>query len=147
MLIEIKSKQPRVARDLCASVRTHNKLQQVAVASFHGESMQAFRDACPEVATSAGPGEFIGYWLLHQIRLDGLYSPHFQVFQVPARLRGLTLVDRRFVERAHARNLPVQVWTVNKKEQMEHLLDLGADGIITDRPDTLLDLLRQRNLR
>ena len=147
MLIEIKSAQAQIARDLCGSVRAHGRREEVVVASFHGEAMQAFRDACPEVATSAGPGEFAWYWLLHQSRLDGLYSPDFQVFQMPARLRGLTLVDRRFVERAHARNLPVQVWTVNQKEQMEHLLDLGVDGIITDRPAQLLDLLRQRNRR
>jgi len=147
LLVEIKSEQASVARDLCGSVRAHGKQAEVVVASFHGGSMQAFRNACPEVATSASPGEFIGYWLLHLARLDGLYSPDFQVFQMPARLRGLTLVDRRFVERARARNLPVHVWTVNRKEEMEHLLDLGVDGIITDRPGLLLDLLRQRNRR
>lgn len=147
LLVEIKSKQAQVARDLCGRLRAHGRQEKVAVASFHGATLQAFRDACPEVATSASPGEFIGYWLLHQLRLDGLYAPAFQVFQMPARLRGLTLVDPRFVERAHARNLPVQVWTVNGKEQMEHLLDLGIDGLITDRPDLLLDLLRPRNQR
>jgi len=147
MLVEIKSKEAPVARDLCASVRAHGMLEKVVVASFHGKVLRAFRDACPEVATSASAGEVAWYWLLHQIRLDGLYSPDFQVFQVPERLRWLTLVDRRFVARAHARNLPVQVWTVNRKEQMERLLNLGADGIMTDHPDLLLELLGERSLR
>ena len=147
MLLEIKSEVAGVARDLCASVRAHDMLDRVVVASFHGEVLQVFRDACPEVATSASGGEVARYWLLHQLRLDNLYSPDFQAFQVPERLGWIGLVDRRFVERARARNLPVEVWTVNRREQMERLLDLGVDGIMTDHPDLLLELLRKRSMR
>ncbi len=147
LLVEIKSRKAEVARDLCASVRAHGMLEKVVVASFSGEVLQAFRDACPQVATSASAGEVACYWLLHQVRLDGLYTADFQVFQLPERQRWFTLVDRRFVDRAHARNLPVQVWTVNRREQMERLLDLGVDGIMTDHPDLLLELLRKRGLR
>lgn len=147
MLLELKPEAAGVARDLCASVRAHDMLDRVVVASFHGEAVQAFRDACPEVATSASAGEVARYWLLHQLRLDDLYSVDFQVFQVPERLRWIGLVDRRFVASARARNLPVEVWTVNKREQMEHLLDLGVNGIITDHPDLLLELLRERSMR
>jgi glycerophosphoryl diester phosphodiesterase len=147
MLLELKPEATEVARDLCTSVRAHDMLDRAVVASFHGEAMQTFRDACPEVATSASAGEVARYWLLHQLRLDNLYSADFQVFQVPERLRWIRLVDRRFVDRASARNLPVEVWTVNRREQMERLLDLGVDGIMTDHPDLLLELLRERNMR
>lgn len=147
MLVEIKSRKTQIARDLCASVRAHGMLEKVVVASFSGETLQAFRDACPQVATSASAEEVTWYWLLHQVRLDGLYAANFQVFQLPERQRWFTLVDRRFVNRAHARNLPVQVWTVNRREQMERLLDLGVDGIMTDYPELLLELLRKRSLR
>jgi len=147
MLLEIKSKETAVARDVCASLRARDMLDRVAIASFRGEVMEAFRDACPEVATSASGGEVAGYWLLHLLRLDDLYSADFQAFQVPERLRWIELVDRRFVESARARNLPVEVWTVNRREQMERLLDLGVDGIITDHPDLLLELLRERSMR
>ena len=116
------------------------------VTSFSGEVLDALRDACPEVATSASPGEVISYWLLHRLRLDNLYSADFQVFQVPESMRALTVVDRSFIESAHARNLPVHVWTVNLPEDMRRLLDLGVDGIITDRPDLMLELLRERKL-
>ena len=147
MLLEVKSGAVAMARDVCASVRVHDMLDRVVVASFRGEVMQAFRDACPEAATSASAGEVARYWLMHQLRLDNLYSPDFQVFQVPEGLRWIELVDRRFVERARVRNLPVEVWTVNRKEQMERLLDLGVDGIMTDHPDLLLELLRERSMR
>lgn len=147
LLVEIKSERAQVASDLCDAVRVHAMQENVVVASFSGEVLQAFRDACPEVATSASAGEATWYWLLHRMRLDALYAPDFQAFQLPERMRSLTVVDRRFVDSAHAHNLPVQVWTVNRREDMRRLLDLGVDGIITDRPDALLELLRERELR
>ncbi len=53
-------------------------------------------------------------------------------------------VDRRFIVAAHRRGLPVHVWTINRPSQMRRLLDLGVDGIMTDRADLLRDLLVQR---
>ena len=56
-------------------------------------------------------------------------------------MRGARIVDRRLVDTAHAHGLQVHVWTVNDREDMEDLLAMGVDGIITDRPDVLRDLL------
>jgi glycerophosphoryl diester phosphodiesterase len=147
LMVEIKSRDARISRSLCQTVHAHSAQERITVAAFSGEAIDVFRAACPEVATAASFGEATWYWLLHQIRLDGLYSPDFQVFQVPEHRRWLTVVDRRFVERAHVRNLPVQVWTVNRREDMQRLLDFGVDSIITGRPDALLELLRDRELR
>jgi glycerophosphoryl diester phosphodiesterase len=51
------------------------------------------------------------------------------------------VVDRRLVGAAHARGLQVHVWTINDPTQMRELLDLGVDGIVTDRIDLMLELL------
>jgi glycerophosphoryl diester phosphodiesterase len=48
------------------------------------------------------------------------------------------------IESAHAHGLQVHVWTVNNRSEMAELLDLGVDGIITDRPDVLKELLEDR---
>ncbi|MEE2833733.1 MAG: glycerophosphodiester phosphodiesterase [Candidatus Latescibacterota bacterium] len=146
LLLEIKPRDTDISRALCEAVRGHRLQERVVVTSFSGEVLDALRDACPEVATSASPGEVTWYWLLHRLRLDNLYAPDFQVFQVPENMGALTVVDRSFIESAHARNLPVHVWTVNLREDMRRLLDLGVDGIITDRPDLMLELLRERKL-
>ena len=54
------------------------------------------------------------------------------------------IVDRRFVDGAHRAGLPVQVWTIDDATEMERLLDLGVDGIMTDRPTVLKDVLMRR---
>jgi len=64
--------------------------------------------------------------------------------QVPTHIGKRVLVDQRFVDTAHRRGLPVHVWTIDERKQMERLLDLGVDGIMTDRPTILKDLLIER---
>jgi glycerophosphoryl diester phosphodiesterase len=52
------------------------------------------------------------------------------------------LVDKEFVEKAHANDKEVHVWTVNEPEEMKRLINLGVESIITDRPDILVNLLQ-----
>jgi glycerophosphoryl diester phosphodiesterase len=66
--------------------------------------------------------------------------------QVPRRSGPLSIVTARFVDAAHRAGLPVHVWTVNDAAAMHELLDLGVDGIMTDRPRLLRDVLAARGL-
>ncbi len=66
--------------------------------------------------------------------------------QVPLRSGPVPIVTRRFLRAAHGAGLPVHVWTVNDEPTMHHLLDLGADGVMTDRPRLLRDVLAARGL-
>ncbi|MDQ4501445.1 glycerophosphodiester phosphodiesterase family protein [Sinomonas sp. ASV322] len=65
-------------------------------------------------------------------------------FQVPERQGQLRVVTPRFVERAHALGKQVHVWTVNEPADMDRLLDLGVDGLLTDRADVLRAVLAAR---
>jgi glycerophosphoryl diester phosphodiesterase len=65
---------------------------------------------------------------------------------VPVRYRGLPVLDRHLLAAARQRGLKVQVWTVNEEAEMERLIDLGVDGIITDRPGALKAVLARRGL-
>lgn len=65
--------------------------------------------------------------------------------QVPVRWHGVTVVDKAFVAAAHDVGLPVHVWTINEPDEMERLLDLGVDGLMTDRPELLRDILVRRD--
>lgn len=135
--------------DLVRRTRCHDRL---LVGSFSESVLRAFRARLraaggPPVATSCGVAtvtvaKFLpGGWHLQRLLRDAGAA-----YQVPVRHRGVRIVDRRFVDRSHASGRHVHVWTVDDPGVMEHLLDLGVDGLITDRPDLLRDVLRARGL-
>jgi glycerophosphoryl diester phosphodiesterase len=66
--------------------------------------------------------------------------------QVPVRQGRLRLLDRRFVDTARRRGVGVHAWTINERDQMEALLDLGVDAILSDRPTLLKQVLTDRGL-
>jgi glycerophosphoryl diester phosphodiesterase len=67
-----------------------------------------------------------------------------ELAQLPMRVGGIPVIDRALLRYAHHRGLEVHVWTVDRAAEMHALLDLGVDGVITDRPDVLRGVLRSR---
>jgi glycerophosphoryl diester phosphodiesterase len=65
--------------------------------------------------------------------------------QVPPRQGRVPLVTERFVTAAHRRGIQIHVWTIDDRAEMARLLDLGVDGIMTDRPAVLQELLVERD--
>ena len=94
------------------------------------------------MATSSGP-MLSRKWLLSS-RFGRPPGGTASVLQLPAQTRGIRVVDKRLVDTAHANGLQVHVWTVNDPVEMNSLLEVGVDGIITDRPDLLKELLVAR---
>jgi glycerophosphoryl diester phosphodiesterase len=97
----------------------------------------------PGLCTSMGPREVAR--LVSASRggpgRGGIRSP---CAQVPVRQGRVPLVTRRFVDTAHRAGVQVHVWTIDDPVEMARLLDLGVDGIMTDRPQRLKDLLVAR---
>lgn len=141
MNIEIKQAEPSVAARFCQLIRDHGLTDRILVASFHQETIEEFRHECPEVATSTGESEVIALFALGKVFLEAVHSPLAQAVQVPEYRSGLHVITPRFVDAAHNRDLEVHAWTINDVQDMQRLLAVGLDGIITDYPDRLLDLL------
>jgi len=76
--------------------------------------------------------------------LSRYFTPSCDVLQVPERHKGIPVLTSRFLREAHRRNIPVHVWTVDDPGDMRRLLDMGVDGIQTDRPDRLAPILTER---
>lgn len=143
-------KSAGAVRPLWETVRSYGAQDRVLVASFSDERLAAFRRLSGgRVATAAGPREvallrFAPLPVLRRLapRLPGV------ALQVPQvhRLGGATvrLLTAGLVERAHALGKQVHVWTVDDAADMTRLLDLGVDGLVSDRVDTLKDVLTAR---
>ncbi|HXF86517.1 MAG TPA: glycerophosphodiester phosphodiesterase [Anaerolineales bacterium] len=143
-VIEIKKSGIPVEQPLCDLIRQYNMQEKVLVASFHDAVMQTFRAACPEVATSASRGEVTQFVLLGKIFLSGLVAPAYQAIQPPydpAESYNIPIMTKRFIREAHAKNIRVEPWTVNDPELMRQYIEWGVDGIITDRPDLMIEVL------
>jgi glycerophosphoryl diester phosphodiesterase len=146
LFVNIEPKSDDVVEPLAALIRQEGALDRVAVGSFSGARIA-------RLAGLLGPGlcrspDWRG---VLRVRLAGLGlplgAPGAQVLQVPPRWRGVPVVVPGFVRAAHRMGLPVQVWTVNDAPEMDRLLDLGVDALMTDRPSLLLDILRRRAAR
>ncbi|HEU5112028.1 MAG TPA: glycerophosphodiester phosphodiesterase [Acidimicrobiia bacterium] len=117
--------------------------ERLIVGSFSDRRLEEFREATAgRVATSTG-STAARSWLMAS-RIGRGVIGEAAALQLPKHSRGLRVVDRRLIESAHAQGLQVHVWTVNNRSEMEELLDLGVDGIITDRPDVLKGVLEER---
>jgi glycerophosphoryl diester phosphodiesterase len=141
--IEIKQREPSIADSFCRTLREYGLTDRVLVASFHPESITRFRAACPEVATSAVEPEIRRLYTLNLLFLSAFYPSPATAFQVPEYSGDTHVVTPRFVRGAQGRNVQIHVWTVNETADMERMLELGVDGIITDRPDRLLSLVEE----
>lgn len=133
---------------------------RVCIGSFSDRRLATIRrNAPPGLATSLGPRE-AGRLILGaagDFRTAGRPStagrpgtagraPAAVAAQLPVRWHGVPVVTRRLVRGAHRRGLEVHVWTVDDRATMTRLLDAGVDGIMTDRPDVLRDVLDARGL-
>lgn len=90
------------------------------------------------VATSAGPTAAMAMYTAS--RVGRSVSRKADAYQLPSSMRGVSL-DGKLVDAVHAAGAQIHVWTVNEEDEMERFLALGVDGIVTDRPDILNDVL------
>jgi glycerophosphoryl diester phosphodiesterase len=143
----IDVKADAAVEPLIAAIRRTGVIDRVCVCSFSDTRLAMVRAALgPRLCTSLGPREVLrlrsaSWWG----RGDTGGTPGVPCVQVPVRV-GLTVVDQRFVDYAHRLGMQVHVWTIDKPSEINRLLDLGVDGIMTDRIDTLREVYSARGL-
>jgi len=141
--IDIKAE--RAVEPLAALVRRTQAYDRVCVGSFSGRRMRAFRRAMDRpVATAHGPASVVAARFGPAAVAARVTQGSGRAFQVPSRRGAVHVVTEEFVARAHAAGQPVHVWTIDDPDEMHALLDLGVDGLMTDRTDLLRDVLVAR---
>ena len=129
------SYEARLARLL----REFGRTDDVIVASFLDHHSGLFKIAAPEISTSVPTTQVAAFWATSQGALPGVTHGH-HAFQVPPQL-GVQVVSEDFVRDAHAAGLAVHVWTLNDCQSMVRMLEMGVDGILSDRPSLLQQVL------
>ena len=143
--VNIDPKHDEVVEPLASLLQRTGSLDRLCLGSFSDNRLDHFRTRFgPEVCTSMGP-RAIAKFRASNFGL-GRGGVAGNCLQVPTHIGKVPLVDARFIERAHRANLPVHVWTIDDQEQMTKLLDLGVDGIMTDRPAALKEVLESLGL-
>ena len=139
----IDAKQPEVVAPLAALIDRLGAQDRTCIGSFSDGRLRRFRRLSGgRVCTSMGRRSIITARLTSMAgRMPTLGA---DCVQVPTAQWGVRVVDRAFVRAAHRGGLQVHVWTIDDRAEMERLLDLGVDGIMSDRPTLLREVLQGR---
>jgi glycerophosphoryl diester phosphodiesterase len=145
IIIELKVNEPELAHRTIDDVRAARAIERVSLGSFGTRVLRAARAYEPRILTGSSREEtrlaLYRSWCRWPVR-----KPRYDAYQVPEIAGTTRVVSPRFVEYAHRAGLAVQVWTVNAEADMTRLLDWGVDGIISDRPDVAVEVLRRRHM-
>jgi len=143
-LFSVDVKEPSVVVPLSAAIRRTASAHRVCVAGGWDRWLAAVRELTSrELRTALG---WRALATLTACARAGVRPPRLggQFVHLPPKFAGMPLLRQRVIELAHAQGLKVVVWTIDEPAQMVRLLDRGIDGIITDRPDVLREVLVAR---
>jgi glycerophosphoryl diester phosphodiesterase len=153
-LLEIGGDQVRINLDpksdatvgpLVDFLRDRPQLQErVCLGSFETSRLKRLRVELPQVATSLGGTEIRSLVIASRTRIKWPRRSPAVAAQVPESASGIRIVSRQFVDYVHDMGMDVHVWTINAVEDMHRLYDMGVDGVMTDRPSVLREVLEAR---
>ncbi len=141
--VNIDPKHDGVVEPLAELLRRAGAVDRVCIGSFSDRRLDRLRAMLgPQLCTSMGPKA------VARLRVAGFgcrrWTPPAPCVQVPPTVKGIPLVDERFLRTAHELGVAVHVWTIDEEPEMRRLLDLGVDGLLTDRPALLRRVLEER---
>jgi glycerophosphoryl diester phosphodiesterase len=137
--VNIDCKADSALPALVAVIKRTASIDRVCVGAFNDLRVRRLRAALgPGLCTAMGPGS------VSRLRFGRSASGADNAAQVPVRSGRIVVVNQQFVDRAHRLGIHVHVWTIDDPVEIERLLDMGVDGIMTDRPAVLRDVLERR---
>lgn len=133
-----------IATKLWGIIEKFRLEERVIIASFDQNIIDTvLKISGRQALVSAGKREATKFVLTHKLFLNGLYRPGVDALHFPLKSSGFNLVDKKLIRGAQRRGMQIHYWTVNDPETMGKLLELGADGIMTDYPDRLMKLINK----
>lgn len=125
-------------------IEEYNAENRIVVTSFYSEQVDRFNlYAQNRVALGAGEADVRKAFTAFTSQFGHLYHPRVDVFQIPTKSGVISLDSSKFITFLSKLNIPVHYWTINDTEAMRRLIENGAQGIVTDRPDLAVPFLQQ----
>lgn len=148
----IDAKHDSVVGPLIETIHRAGALDRICITSFNDRRLGRLRRALgPKLCIGMGPASttFLRLASVLPGRAGSIMGERIRglgAAQVPVRQGRIPIVDKRFIDTAHRLGIQVHIWTVDDAATMERLLDFGVDGIMTDRPSALKDILVRRHV-
>ena len=140
---DIKQTAPTVEpyeEEVARVLREHGRSDDVIVASFLDEATDAFCRIAPDACISFGMSGTRDFYTAFRDGVAPASTTHVAL-QIPPHVGDVELVTADFVEAAHRAGVAVHVWTIDDPDEMRRLVELGVDGVMTDRPSVLAAVL------
>ena len=149
-IIEIKDDEEeglKAADILINAMEEYDVVDKVVIGTFHTEVENYIEEEYPHIMRGASLGSAAGFIITQMLGVNIFNNTSVAALQIPTdyTLKGITLqlAKKNYIRRAHRRNISAQYWTINDKEEMRMLIEMGADVIMTDNPDVMYELLEE----
>lgn len=147
--VDLKSKEPQIVDAFIDVVTKEHATRRVVGASFHLSNLKALRRKAPQIITSLTTWEVIPLLFLQKCHLLPKRISRLEptVFQIPPKQGFITVVTPSFVQMMHNRGAIIQVWTINERDEMKRLYEMGVDSVMTDKPELAIEVAIELGLR
>ena len=136
----IDLKVSKVIQDSIRVVADLNAFDRVCFASFHSSHTEKVLRHNQKAIVSMGMKDIALFKFLK------LNYKNIKIIQIPLKWKGIKVLTRNLIQKAHKSNLLVHVWTINDRKTINNLIDLGVNGIVTDEPELLMEIMKERDL-
>lgn len=133
-----------VIQELWRLIQEYNMEDHVMVGSFTHSMNERFEEVSwGKIPIGAGEDAVRDFATKHVAYLNGLASSSVDSLQLPTESDGFDLTTKNLIQSAKKRGMSVYYWTINDKDKMRELVDKHVDGIMTDYPDRLIEVLEE----
>ena len=136
--IDLKVKE--VIQDSIKVVENLNAFNRVCFASFHSSHTKKILQHNQNAIVSMGMKDVALF------KFFKFKNEKIKIIQIPLKWKGIKVLTRNLIQKADKSNLLVHVWTVNDRKTINYLIDLGVNGIVTDEPELLMKIMKERDL-
>lgn len=132
-------KVPNMEEKVLKKIKSHNALDRICIGSFNSNTIRKINILEPKLITSMGLTQVILYKFFN-------IKNNSKLIQVPISWNGIKVVTKKFINKLHNDQLKIHVWTINRETEMQRLIDMGVDGIMTDNAIGLMKIMKKNKL-